>query len=174
MVPLRRMMPSWTGVTEVEAAPISTTRAEGLPQEKLGKEPRLDKRAEKDGGRKAHAESTPLLASQKAGAPQFSMAISIGFSLPLPVFQPVSVMSSGFSSRGFSCVSTPSISCLSSSVFSLSPLVRGLLALALVSLEVMAYSHRLVAVSQSSTMPFFEIGLPISMLGEGVCIAFSP
>ena len=35
MVPFLSMIPSWTGVTEVEEAPMSTTRAEALPAEKL-------------------------------------------------------------------------------------------------------------------------------------------
>lgn len=121
-----------------------------------------------------YADSTPLRASQKAGVPQFSMAISMGFSLPLPVFRGDSVMRSGFSSNGLSCVSIPSISSFISSVFSLSPLVIGSEGLVFVSREVMAYSHRFVAVSQSPTRPLSKKGFSISMLGKGLWIAFSP
>lgn len=155
---------------------MSMTRAEGLPAEKLENGLSEESGNGKGRGREEgfHADSTPLRASQKAGVPQFSMAISMGFSLPLPALRGDSVMSSGFSSKGLSCVSIPSISSLLSSVFSLSPLVMGSEGLVFVRREVMAYSHRLVAVSQSSTRPLSEKGFPISILGRGLCMAFSP
>lgn len=49
-----------------------------------------------------YATKTPFLASQYAGQPQFSMATSMPLSRSFPEFQPVSVMSSGFSPNGFS------------------------------------------------------------------------
>ena len=105
------------------------------------------------------------------------MAISMPFSRPLPEFQPVSVMRRGFSSKGFSLPSTPSISIVYPSSFmlrSLRPLASGFRGLGFVSRDVIAYSHKFVAVSQSSTVPSFAMGLLIDMPDRGLCIELSP
>ena len=174
--PFLRRRPSCTGVMEMLEAPMSITRAEGLPDAKLGGGAVSRCKMWAGGGLDAtYAARTPLRASQNAGHAQFSIAISIAFSRLFPEFQPVSVISKGFSSSGFSCSSTPSIS-TSISPFDLSfrPFVIGLPGLAFVRREVIAYSHRFVAVSQSSTVPSLDIGFSIDMLGNGVCIDWSP
>ncbi len=121
---------------------------------------------------KTNAARTPFLASQKAGQPQFSMAISIPFSRSLPAFQPVSVKSRGFSARGFSCSSTASIAV--SSLWSLRPFEASGVGFVFVSRDVIAYSHRFAAVSQSSTVPSFDITLLIDIFGKGMFIELSP
>lgn len=105
-----------------------------------------------------YADSTPFLASQKAGTPQLSIAISMLFSLARAGFQPVSVMSSGFSTIGLSSSSISSI-CPFASSSSFRPFSLGSPARLFVSRDVIAYSHILVAVSQSSTVPSFDMGL---------------
>ena len=150
-------------------APISTTRAVGLPEAKLLVVSSCiwaRKVSYTDAAR------TPFLASQKAGQPQFSMAISMPFSRSLPAFQPVSVMSRGLSARGFSCSSTPSIAI--SSLGSLRPLEASGVGFVFVSRDVIVYSHRFAAVSQSSTVPSFDITLLMDILGNGVFIELSP
>ena len=124
------------------------------------------------GDGETNAARTPFLASQKAGQPQFSIAISTPFSRSLPAFQPVSVMSSGFSASGFSCSSTPSI--VTSSPGSLRPFEASGVGFVFVSREVIAYSHNSAAVSQSSTVPSFDMTLLMDILGNGVFIELSP
>ena len=104
------------------------------------------------------------------------MAISIPFSRFLPAFQPVSVIRRGFSSSGFSCSSASSIfiSISDLSLGLLDPLVIGFRGFGFVKRDVIAYSHRLVAVSQSSTLPSFDIGLAIEIPSRGLCIELSP
>lgn len=122
-----------------------------------------------------YAAKTPLRASQNAGQPQLSMAISMPFSLPLPEFQPVSVINNGFSSSGFSWSCVPSMSTSMLLLFaSLRPLDIGFVGLAFVSREVTAYSQSFAAVSQSSTVPSLDMGLLIPRLAMGVCIELSP
>ena len=122
-----------------------------------------------------NAARTPFLASQNAGQPQFSMAISMPFSRSLPAFQPVSVMSRGFSASGFSCSSTPSIVMSPpGSLISLRPFEASGVGFVFVSREVIAYSHKCAAVSQSSTVPSFDMTLLIEILGNGVFIELSP
>ena len=154
---------------EIEEAPRSTTRAEDLPAAKLEKVS-CGVSTDKD---RAHEVRTPLRASQYAGEPQLSIAISMPRSLSFPAFQPVSVMSIGLSLNGFSCSSTPSIFTSSFSV-SFKPLLASGLGFAFVSRDVIAYSHKFAAVSQSSTVPSFDMTFLIEILGNGVCIELSP
>jgi len=103
------------------------------------------------------------------------MAISMPFSLPLPEFQPVSVINKGFSSSDFSWSCTPSMS--TSMVLlsaSLRPFDIGFPGFAFVSRDVMAYSQSFAAVSQSSTVPSLDMGLLIARFARGVCIELSP
>lgn len=139
----------------MEEAPRSITRAEGLPA--------------------AKAAQTPLRASQKAGQPQFSMAISMAFSRFLPAFQAGSVMRRGFSSKGFSWFSVLVRSLSSYISWSLrSSFTRGLRGRGFVRRDVIAYSQMLVARSQSSTVPSLAMGFRMSMPGRGLCIELSP
>jgi len=145
-----RIRPSWMEITEAVEAPTSITRAVALPAPK--------------------AAITLLRASQKAGQPQDSMATSMDFSRFLTLFQAVSVMSNGCSPSVLSPSSTSSIG--TSAVFK--PFVRGSDCLNVVSREVIAYSHSCVAVSQSSTMPSFDMGFRISKPLRGLWISSSP
>jgi len=124
----------------------------------------------------AYAASTPVLPSQKAGTSQSSNAICIALSLDFALVLPGSLISNGLSLIGFSPSSTPSISA-SAFPFSLSPFVLGSLGRGPVSLDVMAYSHNLAAVSQSCTHSSDVTppsGFNISRCESGVCRSFSP
>lgn len=167
VMPFFSMRPSCTGVTEIEEAPTSITRDADLPEAKLYHLVIEHLKSSEN----THEAKTPFRASQNAGQPQFSIAISIPFSRSL--FQPVSVISRGFSCNGFSRSSTPSI--FTSSLFgSFKPLDARGPGFAFVSREVIAYSHRFAAVSQSSTVPSLDITLLIDILGRDVCIELSP
>ena len=61
-----------------------------------------------------------------------------------------------------------------SSLGSLRPLDASGVGFVLVRRDVIVYSHRLAAVSQSSTVPSFDIILLIDIFGNGVFIALSP
>jgi len=178
-LPFFKTKPSCTGVTEVVLAPTSMTRALGFPAANL-----------QDGQPSTlsldetwtYAASTPVLPSQKAGAPQSSSAISMHFARFFAEFQAGSDMSNGCSLMGFSCSSIPSMATSPSpsaglspsSVSSLRPFFAAGVGRAPVNREVMLYSHSLEAASQSSTMPSESYGLRISMFGRGLWMAFSP
>ncbi len=76
-------------MTDALAPPTSTTMAEALPA--------------------AKAAATGVRTNQKAGTPQPSMASSILFSRALGLFHAASVISTGFSAKGFSAASTSSM-----------------------------------------------------------------
>ena len=82
-------------------------------------------------------------------------------------------MSNGLSPSDFSCVSTPSIATMSS-FGSFRPLDASGVGFVFVSREVIVYSHRFAAVSQSSTVPSFDMMLLIEIFGKGMFIELSP
>lgn len=61
-----------------------------------------------------------------------------------------------------------------SSFGSLRPLEASGVGFVFVRRDVIAYSHRFAAVSQSSTVPSFDMMLLIDILGNGVFIELSP
>lgn len=61
-----------------------------------------------------------------------------------------------------------------SSFGSLRPLDASGVGFVFVSRDVIVYSHRFAAVSQSSTVPSFDITLLIDILGNGMFIELSP
>jgi hypothetical protein len=173
-----KTMPSDSAVTDVLLWPMSITSAVGFPCEYLYQQrSAFVSRAIEDS---TYAANCPVFARKKAGTPHSSIAISIVFSLAFCGFQPGSLINKGYSPSTLSCSSVcsaaPSAMAESpfSSLSSFSPFLLGGVCREPVNLDVMLYSHNLVAVSQSSTTPSLLNGLRISMSGRGRWIAFSP